>query len=222
MTDGLHLMAIAGAWAAYGVVHSWLASLGLKARVEQQWPKLYPAYRLAYNGLALLLLVPPLWLTWRYEGAAFWHWPGWIAWPALVVTVAGYLWTLSWYDGMDFMGWRQWRSRGEPVVWRDSLVLSPLHRHVRHPWYSLGLLYLWTRNLNAGWLVAVVAITVYLVIGSRMEERKLIAAFGESYRRYRDRVPGLLPNPWRRLDAGEARRLLRLSTDSQSEESSSS
>jgi protein-S-isoprenylcysteine O-methyltransferase Ste14 len=75
---------------------------------------------------------------------------------------------------------------------------------VRHPWYALGLLVLWTRDLNAAWLVAAIAITVYLLIGSRLEENKLIAFYGDAYRRYRRRVPGLVPLPGRSLSAREA------------------
>ena len=217
----MDLVFIALAWLTYGGLHSWLASLGLKDRVARRWPGLAPAYRLLFNGLAVVLVLPPLWLTWRYPGDALWHWPGWIAWPAAVAAVAGYLWSLRWYDGMDFLGLRQWRGRNRSAAWHDSLVLSPLHRYVRHPWYSLGLLYLWTRDLNAAWLLATLMVTLYLVVGSRLEERKLIALFGESYRLYQARVPGLIPLPWRYLRADEAEGLLRLAGDQAEPDSSS-
>lgn len=209
MHDTALLAAIALAWGLYGALHSWLAGMDLKDRVGRRWPALMPAYRLLFNGLAVVLLIPPLWLTWAWPGEALWHWPAWIAWPAAIGTVAGYLWSLRWYDGLDFIGLRQWRHRVAVAAWTDNLVLSPLHRYVRHPWYSLGLLFLWTRDLNAGWLVATLAVTVYLVIGSRLEERKLIEVFGDAYRRYRDRVPSLVPLPGRHLSAEEAETLLR-------------
>lgn len=216
------LLGIAAAWFGYGALHSWLASDRVKALVARRWPAFVPAYRLAYNGLALILLFPPLWLTWTYPGPPLWPVPAWISWPALGIVAAGLLWSLRWYDGMDFTGLRQWRSRHTATGWRDRLVLSPLHRYVRHPWYSLGLLYLWTREMNAGWLVGVLAITVYLYLGSRAEERKLVATFGESYRRYRNRVPGLVPRPWRTIRRDEAASLLALSTTVQTDKTSSS
>lgn len=208
MPDAALLIAIALAWGLYGALHSWLAGNALKNRLASRWPRLMPAYRLLFNGLALALLVPPLGLTWAYPGPALWHWPAWLAWPAAVASAAGYLWSLRWYDGLDFLGLRQWRARAAPDPWRDSFVLSPLHRYVRHPWYSLGLLFIWTRDLNAGWLVAAVAVSAYLVVGSRLEEAKLIELFGDAYRRYRDRVPGLVPRPWRHLRAEDAPDLL--------------
>jgi hypothetical protein len=73
---------------------------------------------------------------------------------------------------------------------RDVFRLSTAHRHVRHPWYSFGLVIVWTRDMNAAMLVSALAITLYFVAGSRLEERKLIETHGDTYRRYRERVPG--------------------------------
>lgn len=199
------LLLIGCAWLAYGALHSWLAGSGVKAWVERHWPDLAPAYRLAYNGLAVLLLIPPLWLTVRISGEVVWDVPNWIAWPAALVAVAGFVWSLRWYDTSEFLGLRQWRGRDSHE--REGFVLSPLHRHVRHPWYSLGLLLLWTRDLNAAWLTTAVALTVYVLIGSRLEERKLTERYGDTYRRYRERVPGLLPWPGHRLSRAEAQAL---------------
>jgi protein-S-isoprenylcysteine O-methyltransferase Ste14 len=60
--------------------------------------------------------------------------------------------------------------------------------------------------MNAAWLVSAIAITLYFAIGSWFEERKLIAIHGDAYRRYRDKVPALLPLPWKFLSAEEAKR----------------
>ncbi len=209
MSDGIHLAAIVLAWALYGLVHSWVAGNGMKQRLIRRWPVLEAGYRLFYNLQAALLALPPLILTWLYPGPPLWHWPAWIAWSALLVTVAGFVWSMRWYDGLDFIGLRQWRQHDPHAAYRETLILSPLHRCVRHPWYSLGLLYLWTRDLNAGWLAATLAITVYLAIGSRLEERKLVALFGEAYRRYQARVPGLIPMPGRCLSQAELDELSR-------------
>jgi protein-S-isoprenylcysteine O-methyltransferase Ste14 len=197
------LFFIALAWSAYGVLHSWLASASLKRRIANRWPGAARAYRLIFNVLAVLLVLPPLWLTWRYTGPLVIAWSPWLSWPTAAATVIGYLWSMRWYDGMDFMGLRQIRSGHAP----EHFIISPMHRWVRHPWYSLGLLYLWTRDLNAGWLIAVIAITLYLIVGARLEEQKLIAAFGDAYKLYCKRVPSLIPWPGKRLSAQEAESL---------------
>ncbi|MFB6260531.1 MAG: isoprenylcysteine carboxylmethyltransferase family protein [Thiohalorhabdaceae bacterium] len=80
---------------------------------------------------------------------------------------------------------------------------------VRHPWYFFGLVILWTRDLHLAGLVAAVAISAYLVIGSRLEERKLLSAYGTAYAAYKRRVPGLAPLPGRYLSRAEATELAR-------------
>jgi hypothetical protein len=59
-------------------------------------------------------------------------------------------------------------------------------------------------------------ITLYFVLGSRLEESKLIVYYGDIYRRYRERVPALLPLPWRYLSQQEAAALLASATQSRS------
>lgn len=190
-TLDMDLALIALAWLAYGALHSALASVAFKAWLAQQSRGLARNERLLFNFVAIVLLIPPLWLTWRYSGAVLWHWPLWLSWSAALLSVAGFVWSLRWYDGMAFLGLC---ADGPP-----RLVISPMHRFVRHPWYSLGLLLLWTRDLNAAWLVTALAVTLYVWIGCRIEEHKLIATLGDDYRRYRDQVPALLPRLGRRL-----------------------
>ena len=79
---------------------------------------------------------------------------------------------------------------------------------MRHPWYFFALVILWTRDMNGAMLLSVVAITIYFVIGSRLEEQKLIAYHGPVYHKYMQMVPGLIPLPWKHLSKTEAERLL--------------
>jgi protein-S-isoprenylcysteine O-methyltransferase Ste14 len=62
--------------------------------------------------------------------------------------------------------------------------------------------------MDPAFLVAAIAITSYCIIGSRLEERKLLVYHGEVYRRYRERVPALLPLPWKKLSKEAAQELL--------------
>jgi protein-S-isoprenylcysteine O-methyltransferase Ste14 len=58
-------------------------------------------------------------------------------------------------------------------------------------------------------LLSAVLISLYLVVGSWLEERKLLVYHGAAYRNYRRLVPGLIPLPWRRLSRKQAEALLR-------------
>jgi protein-S-isoprenylcysteine O-methyltransferase Ste14 len=71
-----------------------------------------------------------------------------------------------------------------------------LHAYMRHPLYSGTLLFIWALFLIfpfMGNLIACVIITVYTLIGIRMEEKKLVIEFGEEYKSYAHQTPMLIP-----------------------------
>ena len=161
-----------------------------------------PAYRLVFNVLAVVLLAVPLWLSLAGPGPWLWRWSGVASYVSLMLSLAalaGFLWSLKYYDVSEFLGLRQLRERNASVDDQEQFQLSPLHRWVRHPWYFFALVIIWTRDMNAPMLVTAIMLTLYLIVGSRLEERKLIRYHGEIYRRYRERVPGLVPLPWKFL-----------------------
>jgi len=208
--DTTNLMLLSLAWIAYAALHSSLASLGLKRAAAAHLPRLVPAYRLVYNLVAGLALLPILWGLVHRPGPWLWRWKGPGAWVmnGLALVAIGVLvaWPVG-YDLGEFLGWRQLRTRRGMAEDLEPLRISALHRHVRHPWYSLSLVILWTRDMNAARLVSAGWITAYFIVGSWLEERKLLVRFGAAYREYMDRVPGLLPRPWKILSREEARRL---------------
>lgn len=201
---------LSAAWAGYGLLHSLLASLAVKRWVAARWPRLLPAYRLLYNLVATVTLVPFfLWLI-QDPGPFLWRWSGawrWVADGLGLAAIAGLLLPGSPYDTAGFLGWRAWRERRGDTGDGEPFRIGFLHRFVRHPWYALSLLLLWTRDMTTLRLVSALWITAYFLVGSRLEERKLEASHGERYRRYRARVAGLVPLPWMTLSRAEAREL---------------
>ena len=200
-----HQAPLLACWVAYALFHSLTASHLCKNWVKWRWPTIFASYRLLYNGLAVLLLVPIAWLAFRFPGPMLIVWTGVLFWllnGLAALSVLAFLRNGSGYDLQVFLGLRPESCESTP-----KLVISGWHRFVRHPWYSLGLVLLWTRDMSAASLISTLAITVYFVVGSRLEERKLLVEFGERYREYQRRVPGLLPRPWRRLSKADAARL---------------
>jgi protein-S-isoprenylcysteine O-methyltransferase Ste14 len=209
--QGEALALLALAWLGYGVLHTLLASHALKRWVELHAAPIFPAYRLVYNAVAVLLLVPIAWLVLSHRGPLLWTWDGparWLAHALALGALAALLVSFRYYDGGEFSGIRQWREHGRSQPPQKAcLRLSPLHRYVRHPWYCASLVLIWTRDMDAAMLVSAVMVSAYFVVGARFEEAKLIVEFGAAYRHYMTRVAGLLPLPGRTLNAGEAARI---------------
>ncbi len=204
------------AFTAYFVMHSLLASLSFKRWVHHRWPQRMHAYRLSYNFLAIILLIPLLWFMHKNAGPLVWQWAGMLAWLMKGLTIAsalGFIWSLKSYDNMVFLGVTQWRNRHTETDDPEHLHISTLHRFVRHPWYFFFIVILWSQDIHLAQLIVYSLITAYFVIGSRMEERKLIEHYGVAYQEYMRQVPGLIPLPWRWLNKGEAHRLENLAAD---------
>jgi len=218
MTPGKQLILLAASWVVYGVIHSLLASETAKQLAKRTFPNGFRTYRLVYNLLAGLLLLVPLGLMARYPGELLWRWPEWLRWimdGATIAALAGFAFSLRMYDNAEFLGLRQLTCPAHEAGTTPPMSLSMAHRFVRHPWYFYGLVIVWTREMNAAWLTSAIIITLYLVIGSRLEECKLVACYGQAYRDYQRQVPALIPLPWRYLSRAQAERILRLANASE-------
>jgi len=89
-----------------------------------------------------------------------------------------------------------WLGRAVP----ETAFRTPfLYNLVRHPIYLGFIIAFWaTPTMTAGHLLFAALTTAYIVIGIQLEERDLVTAFGDRYRRYREQVSMLIPLPWRR------------------------
>lgn len=213
----MELAGLALGWVAYAALHSLLASLSCKSWVTCHWPAFAPWYRLAFNLQSVLLVLPLAWATYAIPGDWLWRWTGLGAWVAnglALAAISGFFLTSGTYDMGEFLGTKPLSEKRRDAVEHDGFRISPLHRYVRHPWYALSLVLVWTRDMNAPLLVSATAVTLYLIVGAWLEERKLAAHFGDAYREYRNRVAGLIPLPWKRLSVAEANALMKRSVKS--------
>ncbi len=110
---------------------------------------------------------------------------GWLMVPAVSLMI----------NHFDLFGTRQvWLYlRGRPYTslpFRTPL----LYNHMRHPLYVGWTLALWaTPTMTFGHLLFAGALCFYMAVAAGIEERDLVAHFGESYRSYQRRVPMYLP-----------------------------
>ena len=76
LTENASLALLLVAWLIYFALHSVLASLRVKTWVAAHRPGLMPLYRLAFNAIASLGLLPILWLLYSHSGHLLWAWSG--------------------------------------------------------------------------------------------------------------------------------------------------
>jgi protein-S-isoprenylcysteine O-methyltransferase Ste14 len=158
----------------------------------------YRYYRIIFNTVALATFLPIVLFEHRIDDPLLFGWP----WPwsmarLALLAAAVLLFVLGGrrYDLPTFLGLRQIRRVSAPksLAGGEGLDTSGILGRIRHPWYTGAMLVIWARPLDAAALVVNVILTVYLVVGTYLEERKLVAEFGEVYREYQRRVGMFLP-----------------------------
>lgn len=67
---------------------------------------------------------------------------------------------------------------------------------IRHPWYTGGIMVMWASDIYLLSLLNDTILSIYFVIGTLLEERKLLLEFGDTYREYQKNVSMLIPYKW--------------------------
>lgn len=188
------LILLAFLWILFCVLHSGLASLAFKCRMKERLGDGYKHYRLAYTLFAFLSLAAVVVYQVQLPTIAFFAPPRWLVMTGYAVSGAGLLLMLVCIRKY-FMGLSGLRSLFEERP-KATLIISGVHRFVRHPLYLGTFAFLWgllPLFPYPSLLISNTIITVYTIMGISLEEEKLIGEFGEDYRRYRREVPMLLP-----------------------------
>jgi protein-S-isoprenylcysteine O-methyltransferase Ste14 len=186
---------LVGWWALFGVSHSLLAALWLKDWVKEQSTFLYVRFRLLYNLIALLALLGLVLQLSHMQAPLLWQPPVWVF--ALLCLTGGcglavMLLCFRHYSAREFLG----LERFGKVQTGSLLVTTGMNAWVRHPLYfgtTLLVVALCLGQPSAGNLLSLCFYCVYLVIGTRLEEQKLVNVFGDAYVAYKKRVPMLVP-----------------------------
>lgn len=127
---------------------------------------------------------------------AGWQSTGVILYQLIPSAVLGSLVSLVVYWGV-LAGWGALAFAFRPSA--DARSSGPfwtrgLYPRVRHPLYALAFAaWILTPMMSLDRFVFVAGMAVYLAIGIRREERRLLAEFGEAYADYRARTPMLVP-----------------------------
>jgi len=199
----LRYLLLALAWTAYCALHSAMISETATGFLKRRLGESFRFYRLFFNSIALLTLIPVLWYSHSLRQAAIFRWEGvWLV-PQYLLLACGILLVVAGgrhYSLGQFVGISQLRGASSGgLATGGGIDSSGVLGLVRHPWYTAVVLLLWGRDLDMAALVGNGVLTVYIVVGTLLEERKLVHEFGDAYRSYQARVSMFVPLKWTRL-----------------------
>jgi protein-S-isoprenylcysteine O-methyltransferase Ste14 len=193
---------LAALWTAYGAAHSALISLTATRLFRKALGSGYRFYRLGFNTFSAFTLVLLILYSRspRFHGETVFAWSGhWriLRYTLIAVGAALVISGARHYDMRQFLGIRQIRSHASIGMTQSGhFDRTGILGLVRHPWYTAVFILLWTGDQNAAAITINLVLSAYLVIGTILEERKLVLEFGDEYRRYQKEVSMFIPFGW--------------------------
>jgi hypothetical protein len=190
-------------WISWCTMHSLLIDVTFIKAVNKHASCLTRYYRLLYNGLSLVTFIPLMIITRIAEGSVIVSWEGIYIFVRILLLAAAFLLFKGGskkYDLQYFLGVKQLQTGDEHLLLSDTEEFTErgVFGVTRHPWYLGSLLFIWSMlaEYPLPVFLAVCIMSVYLVIGTILEERKIVARYGDSYRSYRQRVSMFFPWKW--------------------------
>ena len=194
---------LSGLWICWCTMHSLLIARRTVSGMKSILRERFAYYRLFYNFFSVITLIPLLIYHYGIQETVLFDWPGFWLLLKLALYIAAFMLFYGGYRVYDLqyvLGLKQMREFSAekelvPMPFKTSGILE----YVRHPWYTGGILLVWGfGDITDVSLVLKVILSAYFIIGTMLEERKLVAEIGEPYREYCQRVPMLIP--WKRIN----------------------
>jgi protein-S-isoprenylcysteine O-methyltransferase Ste14 len=183
----------------FAVQHSGMARRSAKARITRF---ISPAIERTTYVMATNVVLILLFWQWRPVGGTLWAFGDGTGAASVLRAVNLGGWGLALVatfliNHFELLGLQQVYAHARGVQLPEPAFREPyLYRWIRHPLYLGFLIAFWATPLMTwGHLLFSAGATGYILLAIQFEERDLIRLFGDRYRRYRQRVPMLLPRP---------------------------
>ncbi len=190
---------IALMWTAYCILHSFMVSTSFTNLLARLLKNYYAFYRIFFVSFSLALLIPLIKYTDQFDiNIIITYGPtlNTVRYILLLGALAMFFWAFFIdYDSLSFFGIRQILNFGKEKKINPSgdLKRSGLLGVVRHPMYFALIIALWCDTFTMTGIIVNTVLTVYIIVGTILEERKLVLEFGDTYIKYQQEVPMLIP-----------------------------
>jgi methanethiol S-methyltransferase len=200
-------------WITFCALHSGLISITFTRFIQRKTDNFYRYHRLLFNIFSVVSLIPVVIYSLSIRQEPFFVWDGYLLPVKYLLIAAGILFFIlgaRHYDSAVFSGLTQVKEGTKHILLNKSgkLSSSGILGIVRHPFYAGIFPLLWSNDLDITTLIINIILSIYVLIGTVLEERKLILEFGAAYREYQQRVSMLFPFKWikEKLGFGSIRR----------------
>jgi protein-S-isoprenylcysteine O-methyltransferase Ste14 len=112
-----------------------------------------------------------------------------------IISIIGLLWAIRSLTGFDPFGRKQISNYlNNRKIEAQIFVLRGPYKITRHPFYFFILLMIWSYpEMTTDRLLFAVAWTVWITLGTILEEKDLVSEMGNEYVKYQATVPMLIP-----------------------------
>lgn len=186
-------------WAGYCAVHSYLISIKFTNVLARLLKNYYAFYRLFYVIFSFVTLVLVINYTSTVDNEIIITYaPPWsiIRYALMYGSLLMFFWAFFFnYDSLSFFGIRQMLQFGKEKNINASVGLKKngLLGITRHPMYLALIIYLLSQNFRMADIVVNIVLIIYVIVGTKLEEKKLVLEFGDTYIKYQQEVPMLIP-----------------------------
>jgi len=186
---------------AWCVSHSLMISTSVTESIKKRLGDRFRFYRLFFNLISILTIIPVAFFTYSIQTQVIFDWNGYMRiGQVILLGIAVLLFFLGGrhYDARQFFGIKQIKEGTSNKVLTDTgeLDTSGVLGITRHPWYFASILFIWSRQLDVSAILTNVLLTAYLIVGTYLEEKKLVREFKEQYLAYQQKVSMLMPYKW--------------------------
>jgi protein-S-isoprenylcysteine O-methyltransferase Ste14 len=190
-------------WIVWCTLHSILIATPVTDYMKKKLGDQFRFYRLFYNTVSLVTLIPLVYYSISIRQAPVFRWEGHLVIVKYLLLVTSiYLFVAGGrhYSLSQFLGIRQIKTgRAKRTLSKyETFDASGILSMIRHPWYTAGIIAVWASDISLSTFLINIVISAYFVIGTILEERKLLLEFGEKYREYQKNVSMFIPYKWLR------------------------